>query len=167
MFLFVTTNVRFGNGLTAWHMSTMYMSYHINVLNSRVFLRICPIRVLEYLLLKAFLLFSVLCRIILWIVIQVGHNSFIKICPYPLFMIHYFIPPLVCMHKQVESMKLCIPIDFWIPDRQSVGQFVLVSGPHLKPMTSFFLSENFWFLDVGRSLWGEDGPVTYFWAMPE
>jgi hypothetical protein len=57
-----------------------------------------------------------------------------------------------------------------IYDRQSVGQSVLVSDPHLEPMTRFLFSDNCRFLDVGRHLWQEDGSVVYlyncFWALP-
>jgi hypothetical protein len=47
-------------------------------------------------------------------------------------------------------------------DRRSVGQFVLVSGPLVVPMTRFYISLSdspFFLLHVGRSLWWEDGSV--------
>jgi hypothetical protein len=48
------------------------------------------------------------------------------------------------------------------PDLWSVGQSVLVSSPHLGPMTRFLLlSDSREFVDVGRPLWREDGSVVY------
>jgi hypothetical protein len=43
-------------------------------------------------------------------------------------------------------------------ERQSVGQFVLVSGIHLRPVTNFshslfdYFLDSFWFVDVGCPL---------------
>jgi hypothetical protein len=53
-------------------------------------------------------------------------------------------------------------VGFLYYDWQSVGQSVLVSGTHLGPMTKFVLrSDSCGFVDVGRLLWWEDGPVVY------
>jgi hypothetical protein len=47
-------------------------------------------------------------------------------------------------------------------DRRSVGQSVLVSSPHLGLKTRYLLlSDNCGFVDIGRPLWREDGPVFY------
>jgi hypothetical protein len=55
-------------------------------------------------------------------------------------------------------------VDSWqlYYDRRSVGQFVLVWSPHLGLMTRFLLlSDNCWFVDMGRPLWREDRSVVY------
>jgi hypothetical protein len=52
-------------------------------------------------------------------------------------------------------------------DRRSVGQCVLEWSTHLGLTTRFLLlSDNCWFVDVGRSLWREDGSVVYNCSRP-
>jgi hypothetical protein len=54
-------------------------------------------------------------------------------------------------------------------DRRSVGQSVLVSSTHLGLTTRFLLlSDSCGFVDVGRSLWREDGSAVYncCWTSP-
>jgi hypothetical protein len=54
-----------------------------------------------------------------------------------------------------SKSKLCY-------DRRSVGQSVLVSSTHLGLKTRFLLlSESCGFVDVGRSLWRENGSAVY------
>jgi hypothetical protein len=61
----------------------------------------------------------------------------------------------------IKSLKLKLKLKL-IYDRQSVGQSVLMSGSHLRPMTRFFyLSDDCGFLYKGRPLWREDGSVIY------
>jgi hypothetical protein len=51
--------------------------------------------------------------------------------------------------------------------RLSVGQSVLEWSTHLGLTTSsLLLSDSCGFVDVGRSLWWEDGPVVYNWYWP-
>jgi hypothetical protein len=58
-------------------------------------------------------------------------------------MYSIYIRPLL-----VTQLELKLKLSY---DRRSVGQFVLVSGSHLEPMTRFFfLSENCGFHDVGH-----------------
>jgi hypothetical protein len=70
----------------------------------------------------------------------------------------YSIPP---PHGTFKQLKLKL-----IYDRQSVGQFVLVSGAHLGPVTNFSLPLKFpldscWFVVLYRPLWREDVSVIY------
>jgi hypothetical protein len=54
-------------------------------------------------------------------------------------------------------------------DRRSVGQSVLVSSTHLGLTTRFLLlSDSCEFVDVGRSLWRENGSAVYncYWSSP-
>jgi hypothetical protein len=54
-------------------------------------------------------------------------------------------------------------------DRRSVGRSVLVPSTHLGlPARFLLLSDNCGFVDVGRSLWRENGPAVYNcrWALP-
>jgi hypothetical protein len=54
-------------------------------------------------------------------------------------------------------------------DRQSVGQSVLVSSTHLGPTTRFLLlSDSCMFVNMGRSLWRENGSAVYgcCWSSP-
>jgi hypothetical protein len=62
--------------------------------------------------------------------------------------------------KSKSKSKLCY-------DRQSVGQSFLVSSTHLGLKTRFFLlSQSCWFVDVGRSLWRENGSAVYIGCWP-
>jgi hypothetical protein len=61
-----------------------------------------------------------------------------------------------------SKTKLCY-------DWRSVGQSILVSSTHLGLMTRFLLlSDNCGFVDVGRSLWQENGSAIYncCWSSP-
>jgi hypothetical protein len=61
-----------------------------------------------------------------------------------------------------QKSKLCY-------DRPSVGQSVLVSSTHLGHKTRFLLlSDSCRFVDVGRSLWWENGSAVYncCWSSP-
>jgi hypothetical protein len=51
-------------------------------------------------------------------------------------------------------------------DWRSVGQSVLVSSTYLGPKTRFFLPDSCGFVDVGRSLWREDGSIVYNCCWP-
>jgi hypothetical protein len=60
----------------------------------------------------------------------------------------------------LSKSKLCY-------DRRSVGQSVLVSSTHLGLTTRFLLlSDSCGFVDVGRSLWRENGSAVYkcYWC---
>jgi hypothetical protein len=62
-----------------------------------------------------------------------------------------------------SKLKLCY-------DRRSVGQSVLVSRNQLGLMTRFLLlSDSCGFVDMGRSLWQENGSAVYncCWSSPE
>jgi hypothetical protein len=67
------------------------------------------------------------------------------------------------LHSRSRSFS---PTDFWVwvlrYDRQSVGQSIFEQRTHLG-LTAIFLllSESCGFVDVGRSLWREDGHVVY------
>jgi hypothetical protein len=66
----------------------------------------------------------------------------------------YSTPPPHRLNCQLKS-KLCY-------DRRSFGQSILVSRSHLLLMTRFLLlSDSCGFVDVGRSLWRENGSAVY------
>jgi hypothetical protein len=67
-----------------------------------------------------------------------------------------------CLWYTESKSKLCY-------DRRSVGQCVLVSSTHLGLTTRFsLLSDSCRFVDVGRSLWRENGSADYncCWSSP-
>jgi hypothetical protein len=55
-------------------------------------------------------------------------------------------------------------------DRRSIGQSALVSRPHLESKVRFLLQSDSWgIVDVGRSVWWDDGSVVYncCWSSPK
>jgi hypothetical protein len=70
------------------------------------------------------------------------------------------------------TVQVFVPTFTWSElcyDRRSAGKSVLVSSTHLRLKTGFlFLSDSCGFVDVGRPLWREDGPVAYncCWTSP-
>jgi hypothetical protein len=73
--------------------------------------------------------------------------------------------------SHLSSRSSAIDCQFWVwvlcYDRRSVGQSVLVSSTHLGLTTNFLLLlDSCGFVDVGHSLWREDGCVVYNCCWP-
>jgi hypothetical protein len=87
----------------------------------------------------------------------------------------YLYSVMLLRHSVSQSLSLSLSLSLKLKvsyDRRSVGQYIVVSSPHLELMARFFFCiDNCGFLDLGHPLWREDGSVIYsyncFWALPE